>query len=284
MGEIAGASAVFAYGGALLDMHGSGPDGWQWSMIWIAAPLVLLTLPLLFLSEPARAGRGIEQPSTRAAVAGLWHYRAVIAPLLAGKIIVGLVVGAIVVWAAPAFLRTFGLAPGEAGALMSAVLLIGAIAGPLLGGFLADVCQRSGGPCRTMIAVSVLALLSTPASLFMLSPDIVWAFVLLVVLKTVFGAAAVMETTLATIMIPNELRGLCMSVLIAATVFFGMGAAPVVVSLMSGALGGPDMLGKALTLVCASAGIAAAGIFALGSRAFERRMQPLAKAAQTGVS
>jgi len=268
MGEIGGGSAVFALGGALLGIYGSEPDAWQWSMIWLAAPIVLVMLLLMLMREPARADRMIARPSTRTAVVELWQYRAVIAPLLAGKIIVGLVVSAILVWAGPALLRTFALSPSHAGAIVATVLLIGGLAGPVIGGVLADMCQRSGGPRRTMLAVSLLALLSTPMSLFALAPDVPSAFLMLIALKTAFGAIAVMETTLATVVIPNELRGLCTSLLIGATVIFGVGVSPVLVSLISGALGGPSMLGKALTLIWAIASVAAAAIFAFGSRLF----------------
>jgi hypothetical protein len=44
-----------------------------------------------------------------------------------------------------------------------------------------------------------------------------------------------------------------MSTLAGAQVLFGVALAPVTVSVLSGILGGPAMIGKALTLVCVGA-------------------------------
>ena len=93
----------------------------------------------------------------------------------------------------------------------------------------------------------------------------------LLVAMTLMLAVAIMGMTLFTIVIPNELRGLCMSALMAAILFCALAVAPVTVSLISGAIGGLSKIGTALSLVCVAAGLLAAVTFAIGRRHLQPR-------------
>jgi MFS family permease len=268
IGQFAGMAAAFALGGALLAMTGSAPNGWRWAMLWLAAPLVAVIFLILAMREPPRTGVALQNPSAREAFAELWRYRAVIAPLMAGLIMAEIAVGAVLVWAAPTLSRSFALAPDRIGAIMFTVVLTSGILGSITGGVLADLCQRAGGPRRTMSALGGLALLTVPAGFFAVVPGVGPASVLLFILMTIVGAILVTAVALFTIVIPNELRGLCLSAMTGANVFFGVALAPVTVSLLSGAIGGPATIGRALAIVCVAAGLLGAATFAFGRRYF----------------
>jgi len=62
-------------------------------------------------------------------------------------------------------------------------------------------------------------------------------------LMTIVGAVTVMATTLLTIVIPNELRGLCVAISAMANALLGVALAPVIVSQLSSAMGGPTIIG-----------------------------------------
>jgi hypothetical protein len=79
-----------------------------------------------------------------------------------------------------------------------------------------------------------------------------------------------MGTSLLTIVTPSEVRGLCMGIFAASTVLSSVGVAPLMVSMLSGALGGPAMIGKSLALVCSGSSLVAAAAFLLGRRYFSR--------------
>jgi len=270
VGQYGGMSGAFALGGALLAVAGSSSENWRWAVLWLTVPLVLVMFAMLAMREPPRTGLAIENPTTRQSFIELWCYRAVILPLLAGLIIVEIGIGAVLIWAAPSFSRGFALAPDRIGAIMGIALMVSGLLGPIVGGMLADQCQRNGGPRRTMLVLSGLSLLCVPAALFPVMPGVTSASVLLATFITVISAIVVMSTTLFTVVIPNELRGLCIAVAAAACTVFGIGLAPVAVSLISGALGGPSMIGKALAVVCVLAAGVSVGIFAFGSRHFPR--------------
>jgi MFS family permease len=206
----------------------------------------------------------IEKPSTMEAYAELWRYRAVIAPLIAGLVMVGIADGGATIWAAPTLSRNFGLQPDRVGEIMATVLLVSGILGPILGGVLADSCQRAGGPRRTMSALTGLALLCIPAGFFAVAPDLTLMSALFVTFMTIGVAFNVAVTALTTVVIPNELRGICMALLSTACMISAFGVAPVVVSLLSGALGGGAMIGSALAVVSLSTSVVCATTFAFG--------------------
>jgi MFS family permease len=266
VGEVAGASAAFALGGALLALFVTTLNGWQSAMFWLSVPLALVMFLMVAMREPPRRGVAIQRPSARQACVELWRYRAVVTPLVTAKIMAVTAYGAVVIWTAPTLSRNFGLSPDRIGAIMATSLLVSGILGPIAGGIVADLCQRSGGPRRTMIALCILAVLSVPTGCFPLMPGVLSMSALLILFMTIINMIGVTEMTLTTVVIPNELRGLSLSVLVATGLVFGVGLAPLTVSLLSGVIGGPAMIGTALALICVLAGIVGAAIFAFGRR------------------
>lgn len=270
LGQIAGTAAAFTLGGALLATFGSEPYAWRYAMVGLTAPLVLVLLLLAAVREPLRTGVIVKNPSVSQAFGELWRFRAIIAPLLVGGIMVGMADAAVMIWAAPTFSRSFGLPPDRIGTIMGGVVLAGGLMGSFLGGPIADLCQRKGGPRRTMSALAVLTLSSVPAGLFAVIPGVAAASVLLAIFLAMGIAISVMIGTLITVVIPNEVRALCMAVSGALSVPLIVGAAPVTVSLLSGAIGGSSMIGTALAVVCVTTSAFGAVIFAATSRYLAR--------------
>jgi MFS family permease len=273
IGEISGAPAAFALGGVLLTLHNTGPAGWRWSLLWMSAVLLPVLLLMVTLREPPRSQIVLKNPPLRDIWPQLWHYRAVIAPLMLARIMVWIADGAVLIWAAPSLARRFALRPDRLGALMATALLVSGILGPILGGPLADLCQRTGGPRRTAVALGVLALLSTPAALFAIMPSAGLAGLLLAGFLTIGYTIGTGAMTLSMIVIPGEVRGLYLGVTITVGALFFIGVAPLLVSSLSGALGGPGMIGLALTIVCGAASLLGAVALIGGRRQFPRALE-----------
>jgi MFS family permease len=266
LGQIGGVSAGFALGGLLGASPPGDLSGWRWAIGQMAIPFLPVLTALLALREPRRTERVLRNPSTREALAELWRYRAFVAPLLAGVVIDQVATGAALVWAPPTLSRNFNLTTEHIGAVMATVAMVSGIAGAIVGGNLADLCQRTGGPRRTLLALSVLAFLGVPASLFAVMPAVLPASVLLGVLMSVGALISVMATTLSTVVIPNELRGLCTTLISATSLLVGLGLAPLCVSVLSAGLGGSSKIGVALAIVGVVTSLIGALIFALGCR------------------
>ena len=268
IGQAAGIAAAFAIGGLLLSLVGKGPSGWRTVMLWLSTPVILATLVAVPIHEPLRSEVAVEKPSARQTWIELWQRRTTIVPLLAGLVTAEIALQAALVWSAPAFARRFGLSPGRIGAIMATALIVSGVVGPVTGGLLADLCQRTGGPRRTLTVLTILPILLFPTCFFAVLPSGLWAGVLLVFFMTAVDSLLVMGTTLFTIVIPNELRGLCMAVFSGASTLLGVGLAPLTVSVLSNQTGGGSTIGRALVLVCASASFFSGVIFALGRRSF----------------
>jgi MFS family permease len=267
IGEIAGSPAAFALGGTLLVMGSSmsalGFEGWRWALLWMSAPLLLCAFLVLGLREPARTGVIVKNPPLLKVLPELWRYRTVVVTLLTARMTVWVGDGAVMVWGAPTFERYFGLSPQETGAAMAMALLVSGVLGPVLGGPLADYCERRGGSRRTITVLAFSMLLSAPAALFALAPTATFATVALTVFLLIgfIGQVAAMAT--ATIIIPGELRGLYIAITLALASVFSFGLAPLMVSWVSAALGGPSKVGHALAII--GAGTAVLGAIAYGS-------------------
>jgi MFS family permease len=270
LGEICSAPAAFALGGALLTAAGpvhAGLDGWRWALLLMCIGL-LPVLGLVFLfREPARANVMV-QASLRTVWPRLWGYRGVALPLLSARVMVWIADGAVLIWGAPIFARRFALPPAEIGAIMGAALLVSGILGPIVGGAIADLCQRKGGPRRTVTAMGVLTLLSAPAALFPMMPTPALAGMVLTVFLSLGYTVNIAAMTLATIVVPGDIRGLFVAVTVTGAAIFCVGVAPLVVSALSTALGGPTMLAPAVTIVCLITSIAGAVVFITGRTFF----------------
>jgi MFS family permease len=179
--------------------------------------------------------------------------------------------GAVYIWAAPTLARSYSLSPDRVGEVMALALLVSGTLGPVLGGIVADACQATGGPRRTLSAICLLTMLTAPVGLFGMAPGIGSASLMLVLFFLVITASIVTETTLFTVVLPNEIRGLSVAISFAAGTLASLGLAPVVVSLLAGAVGGPAVIGKAVALVSVTTSILAAATFTLGRRSFGRR-------------
>lgn len=265
IGQVGGMSAAFALGGLALAHYPSDPEGWRWATLWLSAPIAIVMLLLTGMREPMRSRHAGRPHSVTHALAEIWLHRTVVW-VLAGLVMAEIAAVIVPVWTVPSLSRRFGLSPQEVGTVMSVAMLLSGILGPLSGGFLADVCQRTGGPRRTLLAQAALALLSVPMGFYALAPNLIWSNILLVIFKTLVGALLVMSVALITITAPGYVRGLALGVMAASNNLFAVALAPLAVSLLSGALGGPAMIGHALACVCVATGLCGAILFACGRR------------------
>jgi len=270
IGQFAGMAAAFALGGILAAKFSSPTSSWRIAMMWLAAPLVPVLFTTLGMREPPRGGVVVRAASVRESFAELWSERALLVPLLTGMLMIEVADCAVLVWAAPALARNFALAPDRVGEIMSSVVLTSGVLGSVTGGVLADWCQRVGGPRTAIGVLGLLALLSAPAALFAITTRFASASLLLLVFLLLAGAIIVMAVALLTIVVRSELRGLCLAAMIGANTLFGVALAPLMVSLLSGAIGGPTAIGRAMAWVCATAGLLGAAAFSLGRQYFPR--------------
>ena len=266
LGKIAGISAAFALGGWLFGRFAGGGlplDGalfgamapWRATHAVLAVLSLVLIVPLLLLREPVRREVAASTHAPFGVLAHeLWSRRIFLAPLFIGQVAVVMADNAALVWAAPVLSRHYGLQPGDFAGWMGALVLVSGIGGTLLGGFAADWGQKSGRQGGLLLGALIAAALGVPAALFPVAPTVTW-FAVAFGLLSLCGAITGLITSVAlTVLIPNEVRGLCIGAFIAFAGLIGFGVAPSLVTAISSLLGGESHLGPALAIVGVATG------------------------------
>jgi predicted MFS family arabinose efflux permease len=253
VGDVLGAAAAFALGGAMLTAlsrtglaHLAGMPWREVHLLFGIASLIGM-LSLLGLREPTRLEtRTTEQMGLRESIGQLWVYRRLLVPLCIGQLGVIMAGTAAGIWSAPLLARHYGLDAGRIGSWMGWVMLITGLAGAVLGGVLADAGYRYGrsqGVLRWAVAASALAL---PVSFFAVMPGAAGFILMLAVLLLAGTIACVLTSTAVALVIPNELRGMSFIVLGVLNGLAGFGVTPTLVPLLAQ---GRHDLGPALTVV-----------------------------------
>lgn len=270
VGQYLGIAAAFALGGMLLS-SGLTHHSWRGAYLWMAVPLGIVPIILLALREPPRAERILQNPSARDTCREIARYAGEIGPLIAGLTLLQIAMQSTFAWAAPVFYREFSLAPGDVGMYLAVGFLGSGVVGSVAGGFLADLAQSAGGPRSTATVLCGLAVLCAPMMAFAVMPTMLSASLLLAMFLTAVCALEVAGTTLITVIVPNELRGTCVAALAANVMVFGIGLGPILVSYLSGVIGGSAFIGRALTLIGTAACMLGALALALARRSLAAR-------------
>lgn len=274
IGKIAGIAAAFGVGGWLFGRIAAGGfplvggmAPWRGTHAVLAVVGLILILPLFFLREPARHEvAATTHAPFKVLAAELWARRAFLAPLFVGQVAVVMADNAALVWAAPVLSRHYGLQPGDFAGWMGALVFGTGLAGTLLGGFAADWGQKSRFRGGLLIGALAAAVIGVPAALFPIGPTVTWFAVAFGALSLCGAITGLITSVALTVLIPNELRGLCIGAFIAFAGLIGFGVAPSLVTAISSLLGGEAHLGPALAAVGVGTGILSVLGFALAMR------------------
>lgn len=258
LGKSVGVAAAFALSGWLFGLfaHRGGPDWfgetapWRSTHVALAALSAVLLLPLFLLREPARHEvESSPDAPFRVVAHELWSRRSFLGPLFAGQIAVVMADVAAGVWVAPVLTRTYHLQPDAFGGWVGAVVFLAGIVGTILGGISADLGQKSARRGGILLGAVIAAGLGVPAAFFPIMPGVPIFASALFVLVLCGAITGLVISVALTVLIPNELRGLCIGAFIAIAGLIGYGLAPWLVTVVSGWLGGEAHLATALTIV-----------------------------------
>ena len=275
VGKALGVALAFGLSGALLGwfVHGAVlpliPALAPWRAVHVVLALLSLAacLPLLLLREPTRQEVAAGTHAPLRVVAGeLWARRGFLAPLFVGQVSVVMADAAAAIWAAPILSRNYHLTPDQFAGWMGILIFSAGLLGAIVGGFTSDMGKRTGRRGGVLFSAFAAAVLGIPAALFAVAPGVPLFAVALGIL-VLCGAITGLGTSVAlTVLIPNELRGLCIGAFIAVAGVIGYGIAPTLVTTVSGALGGEAHLGAAQAIVGLIVSVIAAVAFLVAIR------------------
>ena len=269
-GKSAGIAAAIGVGGWVLVLL--GPAG-LWGLPSWRALLVLLglvsaaTIGLLFtMREPARrevlAGPGAPLGTV---FRELWARRAFLIPLFVGQISVTMADASAGTFVAPILSRSYGIPP-EAASWVGGVLFLTGIAGSIAGGVLADVGHRSGKRGGILYGAIAAAALGILGAFFSVAPSVPLFGVGLGLLMFCGTITGLVTAVVITVLLPNELRGLCIGAFLSLAGLIGFGAAPPLVTWISTLIGGEKHLGEGLAMLSVTVSIASVFAFWLAAR------------------
>ncbi len=253
LGNTAGAAVAFAAGGGLFGWF-SGPGAhansglapWREVHLAFGITSAVLLLPLFVLRDPPRLEIVQKAQDIGPALHGLWMRRGMLIPLFGGQVSVLMADVAAGVWAAPVLTRTYHLQPAAFGAWFGLVILVAGIGGSVVGGFAADIGNKTHLRGGILLGAVIASGVSIPASCFSIMPSVPGFALMLGVLLFCGAITGLVTTTALTVLIPNEIRGICLGAFIVGGAVIGFGVAPTLVTLGSALLGGEPHLDVAL--------------------------------------
>lgn len=241
LGQACGITVAYALAGMLLSwLPAVLPAGgalaalapWRLVQLVFAAAVLATAAVLLLLREPARREAGTVGDGAFAdALRALWAYRRFLLPLAGGMVTIGMADAAAAIWAVPVLTRSFHQTPADFGAWMGILNLGSGVVGAVLGGVSADLGQRRRGHAGALLGAVLGSALSIPAALFAVAPGVTSFALLLALLLTAGACANIAATSAVMVVLPNGLRGTCLSLLVAGIGLIAFGVAPLLVSL-----------------------------------------------------
>ncbi len=257
LGKTLGQGAAVTLSGWLLGLFLASQSGWfGGATAWRATHYTLaivslaLSLPLLLLREPARreVSAGLHAP-WRVVMAQLWARRAFLGPLFIGQVSVVMADAAAAIWAPPVLSRSYGIPPESFAGWMGVLVFGTGVAGTILGAGAADLGMKRAGPAGLMLGAVVAAALGIGGALFPVMPSVPLFGAMLGLLMLCGTVTGLVTSVALTVMLPNEVRGLAIGIFITIAGLIGFGIAPVLVTAISGMLGGEKHLGEGLAMV-----------------------------------
>ena len=144
LGFIGGTALGIFLGGLLVSLAANWPvsqwmgltmHGWQWILIMVGAPGMLIALLLLFIREPAR--RGVVTPGKALPVSAVLHEiylrRAIYLPLFIGLACSAAEFLGMQAWRPPFLIRTYGWDEAKIGRWLGLMFLVSSLIGVVLG-------------------------------------------------------------------------------------------------------------------------------------------------------
>lgn len=271
-GFIGGTTLGPLIGGALVVMSANWPPttfgpltilGWQWILIVMGLPGLIVGLLFLTVQEPARLAPAADAPHvpTDAGLGrrvltfmGLDALRAINAkprvyyPLFAALALSAVETFGLQFWRVPFMVRTFGWDERQIGAALSVTVLTGSLAGLLLGSVLVewlakrhkDANVRAAAICFTGTTVCSITAILMPTA---------WGSMILFGFSGMFGlAGAVPQNAAIQRVAPNDMRGQVTAFYLFMFTFFGAMGSWVVGQVQDGIVGDPHQIWKALLI------------------------------------
>jgi MFS family permease len=259
LGFIGGNALGIYLGGLLLTRVAAWPvthwlgltiHSWQWVLMMVGAPGLLIATLLLFTQEPAR--RGVMPLSQavpmKAVLREIWQRRAVYLPLFIGLAFSATEFLGLGVWR-PAFLaRTYGWTPQRIGNWMSVVILVSYLLGAFVGTVFAEWLAKRHKDAYVRAATILFALAAPFEIIAPFMPSGELALLCVAVGGVCALASAVPQNAAIQRITPNAMRGRVTAIYLFMFIFFGAFGGQLIGSVTQRVFGSDADLWKSIVL------------------------------------
>ncbi|MDG5497512.1 MFS transporter [Niveispirillum sp. BGYR6] len=218
LGYIIGTTLGVFAGGHLLDITSAWGTtqwlgltfySWQWALLIVGAPGLVVAVGLLFIVEPARRGvlhQGKSLP-LREIIHEVRLRKAAYIPLFVGVVFCAIESLSLQSWRTPFMIRTYGWTETEIGNLMAPLLFVSSVAGLFIGTALTEWLGKRHKDAHVRAMGILFAFAALCAIAYPLMPTGELSLILLA-LSSMFGlAVAVPQNAAIQRITPNNMRG-----------------------------------------------------------------------------
>jgi MFS family permease len=232
LGFIGGNTLGIYLGGQLISLAAAWPvshwmgltlHGWQWILMMVGAPGLLISVLLLLAKEPPRRGTAIHGKPLpiRAVVHEIWARRAVYLPLFIGLAFSATQAMGIQPWLAPFLIRTYGWNEAQIGRWLGLVFLVGSIIGAVLGTLFVEWLSKRYRDANVRASTILFAAAAPFSILAPLMPSGGLALVCHGVAVACGLASSVPQNSAIQRITPNEMRGQVTAIYLFMFIVFG---------------------------------------------------------------
>lgn len=218
LGFIGGNALGIFLGGQLISLASTWPvshwmgletHGWQWVLMLVGAPGLLVSALLLLAREPARRGAALhgEPVRLKSLVRELGARKSIYLPMFIGLALSAATSAGLSAWRAPFLIRTYGWSEAQIGRWMGLVFLVCAGIGAITGTLVVEWLAKRHKDANLRAATFFFALAAPFEILAPLMPSAPLSIACLGAALVCGLASAVPQNAAIQRITPNELRG-----------------------------------------------------------------------------
>lgn len=294
LGFIGGNAVGIFLGGQLVSLAAAWPvshwlgltmHGWQWVLIMVGAPGVLISGLLLLAKEPPRRGaatRGKALPF-KDVLRELGARKSIYLPLFLGLACSATVSMGMLPWRAPFMIRTYGWNEAQIGRWMGPIFLVTSLIGATFGTLFVEWLAKRYKDANVRAAAILFAVAAPFEILAPMMPSPVASLLCIGVAGVCGLASAVPQNAAIQRITPNEMRGQVTAIYLFMFIVFGALGSQLIGSVTQRVFGADADLWKSIALIALILAPLAALAIALGIKPYGREVERLEARDTTAV-
>jgi MFS family permease len=230
LGFIGGSALGIFLGGHLVYWAAAWPvsqwmgftiHGWQWILMLVGAPGLLIAALLLLAKEPPRRGAATQSPPITAVFGEIWSRRAIYLPLFIGLAFSATQAIGMQAWRAPFLIRTYGWNEARIGNWFGFTFLAASLLGAVVGTLLVEALSKRYKDANVRAATILFAAAAPFEIIAPLMPTGELSLLCLGVTTMCGLASAVPQNSAIQRITPNRMRGQITAIYLFMFIVFG---------------------------------------------------------------